>query len=113
MLLVFSLLGLVASYITYLTIALDADALDPQRREFRCLETTRESLKVFRRVSIVLAVVALLALPAARSWDIYRNVLAYRAINSPTATKAVENANIFMDKLGKFLKDWNPTKEKE
>ena len=111
-LIVFSLIGVFVSYLSYLVISMDSDALDPKSSEFHTCAILLKSLSMFKRVSIVLGIVMLLALPAARSWDIYKNVLAYRAINSKTTTKAIENANVFMDKVQKFLVTWNP-KEKE
>jgi hypothetical protein len=77
---------------------------------FRCIslttknreegETLRTSSKVISKYLIASSIVFILSLPPTYAWDIYKNILVYRAINSDTADKAVSNINLLMDKLG-------------
>lgn len=84
----------------------------------RLSDVNIEGLKKLQRFSgIILIVTLLISVPVSvcsNAWDIYKNVIAYRAINSETADKAIKNADLFMDKLNDVLKNWDPVKpEKE
>lgn len=70
----------------------------------------RDFLKLINKIVIICIIAMVVILPIAKSWDIYNNVLAYRAINSETTDKTIDNVNILMDKIQEHLIDWKPEK---
>jgi len=67
-------------------------------------------LKTLRPVAVICLGISLLLLPATYSWDIYKNVLIYRAINSDTTEHVIENTNTLLEKLGKVIEEVDPKK---
>ena len=56
-----------------------------------------------KKVLIASVISLLLILPVSRAWDIYKNVLIYRAINSDTTEHVINNTNKLLVKLEEII----------
>jgi hypothetical protein len=72
---------------------------------FAAMEENKDVFNFIKKACLILSIIFILSTPISCAWGMYKNVLIYRAINSETATKAIENIDLLMDKFGKMLKD--------
>jgi len=64
--------------------------------------------KKLKKLMFLCFAVLLISTVPRSAWDIYKNVIVYRTINSDTTEKAVDNANLLMDKLRLHIDSWYP-----
>lgn len=69
------------------------------------LKEVRITTKIITKISAISIILFLLITPAAKAWDIYKNVLIYRAINSDTSAQVVKNTNLLLEKLEEVIEE--------
>ena len=58
----------------------------------------------YMRIAVITSFICIIPLMfVSKSWDMYKNQMAYRVINSETADKTVQNINLLMDKMKKHI----------
>ena len=71
-------------------------------------DTARAIGKKFFALLLIGSIILVPVVTASQGWEIFKNVTIYRVVTSDTADKAINNSNLFMDKLYTFIDDWDP-----
>lgn len=75
---------------------------DPEEKE-QIREAAKRAQKILAKITWGMGLAFLLTLPPACSKDTYKNLIIYRAIESPTASKAVDTLDKMLDRFEEML----------